>query len=129
MNMKVSEIITCPFCGQTFEYEFDVKVRNPIGKGTRRPIKKLTRNHIQLIDTIMRFAQFKTVREIRNELMKRGLKYQSRKGKRYWDYHTVEAVLSVLVYNGFVSMTKPNIEYYDFESGEFRAEPVPRYYV
>jgi hypothetical protein len=122
--------VVCPKCGHTF----NARCRAPVGKGTQRKIASLSRNEIQLLDTVIK-NPFKTVQEIRNVLKSRNLLYQMGKkwnGKpieKFWDRHEVQARLSLLVGNGFMSMTEAHKEFFDYAKSQFRVDPVPRYFL
>jgi len=123
-------IVKCQRCGA----ESEVETRAVIGEGTRKgkDIKKLSRNKITILEIFaqqrnLRFA----VREIQSKLYAKGIK-RWRRGDREqpsgeWNYHLVQAELSLLVGAGLITMTQDSKEYWDNKEQRDRARPIPRY--
>lgn len=97
-------------------------------------------NHINAILTLEKLGKPATVREVQARLWKEQTGRFTRddfkkaqvddlhKPSGSWNYHTVQAILSVLVGHGDVSMTSTR-EKFDDSQGIHDAQPVPHYQV
>lgn len=112
--------VTCPDCGHVFNFQ----ARAKMGKGTQRTVK-LNFNRVNIIRAVRTIRRPCTVREVQYWLHGNHITRKGRKGMSGWNYHQVQADLSLLVGNGYLKMTTVPQEGFD-EQG-FKATPTPRY--
>lgn len=122
----------CPQCGHTF----DVQTRAPLGEGTQKgkSIGAIGPNKKAIIQVLrQQLGQKFTVRQVQSALYNMGIKRWRRgdgdKPTGEWNYHHVQAELSLLVGKGLVKMTQDSEEYWDGKEQRYKARPVPKYWV
>lgn len=143
--VQTEKLVTCPNCG----HGFTVKVRGKIGEGTGKRMRKVTLNKQALLWIAYEEKRFLHVRQFQAILFEKGIKRYKKGDKEgnptaEWNYHHVQAELSLLVGNDLLTMCaltpmletgKKNgtlampQEFYDKILDMFRADPVPRYYL
>lgn len=121
--------VECPECG----HNFHVQTRARMGQGTQKQLKTLNKNKMILCDIFIEYSQNKmSARAVQSVLYtpakitkrwRRGDKDEPTGG---WNYHHVQANLSLLVGNNIISMTGAEDR---FNGQEFRAQPVPKYWM
>jgi len=118
--------IVCPSCG----FKHNVRSRGKVYGGTRKEIKSINYNK-QVLCRVLTYAKKDlTVREVQGVIyvqriarLKRGEKNPS----GGWNYHQVQADLSLLVGNQIITMTSPGKE--SFNGQEYVISPIPKYYM
>lgn len=112
---------TCPNCGA------DVPTRAMLGEGTRRGKEtKVNANRKHILKQLNSVIRPLTVQDVLIMLNDKRLPRTSRHGAG-WNYHTVQADLSILLGGGFVAMVKPHErELYDPKYG-FTTNRLPLY--
>lgn len=127
--------VTCPHC----DHEFDVKTRADIGEGTQRKLEGLNNNKLTLL-TIAYFNKFfrstminsveASVNGFKKDLdhfkLKRWNRNDEDEPKGEWNYHNIQADLSLLVGNDWLSMSVGE-EMFDGQS--FTVDPIPVYFL
>jgi len=122
----------CPKCAHVF----DVQTRAPLGEGTQKgkSIGKIGPNKKAILKILQQqMGQKFTVRQVQGALYNMGFKRWRRgngdKPTGEWNYHHVQAELSLLVGKGLVKMTQDSEEYFDTKEQRYKARPVPKYWV
>jgi hypothetical protein len=126
--------VKCPHCGGIV----DVVTRAPVGSGTRlgEKLKFLNRNHAAIIVALRTLGVKATVRQVQKCLFEhhigRFTRQDFRKGtvdpSGQWNYHYVQATLSILVGHGDVEMSAASTRF-DRSQGMHDSKPVPTYWV
>ena len=131
--------VKCPKC----EHKFFVQARAELGEGSRkgRRLRRITLNKQSILYILSSRRNSNkdkpdvdsalTVREVQRKLWKSKTKRWNRvetKTIGNWNYHHVQAELSILRGADLVKMTKPK-EKYDEQKGEFTTKPAPKYYM
>jgi hypothetical protein len=126
----MSREIQCPNCG----HRFFIKTRAKLGQGTQRGklLTTLSKNKQNILNVLRGLSpRTLSVRELQKILYDQNIKRYTRKDREtptgQWNYHLVQAELSILVGAGYVKMTKGSEERWDGQ--RFIARPVPKYYV
>ena len=117
--------VICPECGHKF------RGRAPVGTGTRKKIRRLSNNKRMLLDLAIEHGEPKTVREFQSRL------FQVKMGNRWvrgdkdkptgrWNYHHVQAELSILVGNDLLCMSRAQDS---FDGDMYVSDPTPVYWI
>lgn len=118
--------VICPNCG----FQHSVETRGKTGGGTRRALKTLNWNKRVLCEMLMFAKKDLTVREVQKLLYDKRLPRLKRGEKDPsggWNYHDVQANLSLLVGNDIISMNTVGED--SFDGQDYFVTPTPRYYV
>lgn len=147
--------VICPHCGGEILVPVETSNRQPVGSGTRRgqKLKRLNLNHLNVLNALILLGRPASVRSVQSQLWKdqvgRFTRDDFKAGRGFgiaknpefpmdlktpiqikpsgaWNYHTVQAILSVLVGHGDVSMTSAR-EKFDETQGVHDVQPVPHY--
>lgn len=98
----VRNTVKCPCCG------YDVPCRAKLGQGTQRgKDMKMNENRQHILDCLAIANRPLDVREVQKMLVNRHIRRISRRGAG-WNYHTVQADLSILIAMKKVEMVKPH---------------------
>lgn len=107
-----------------------------MGEGTQKgkSIGKIGPNKKVILQIFwQQLGQKFTVRQVQGALYNMGFKRWRRADQHEptgeWNYHNVQAELSLLVGKGLVKMTQDSGEYWDTKEQRYKASPVPRYWV
>lgn len=120
-------MVKCPKCGHVF------RARARLGEGTRKKLLTLDTNKINLLEVLGEHVdEPKTVREIQNVLYRKNVPRWRREDKEHatggWNYHDIQWILSILVYNKLMTMSLDLKE--GFDGQQFISEPkAPRYWM
>lgn len=115
----------CPFCGH------EVSGKAKLGTGTRKAMgmKRLGPNKMAILNELILAGKHLNVRQLQKILFDKRVQRIHRNGSvGGFNYHEVQADLSMLVGAGLVDMTKAKEEW-DDEAQEYVADPVPVYIV
>lgn len=114
---------SCPHCGG----EVEVPTRAKMGSGTvRAKGMKLNINRKAILDAMKEHGKPMSVRDVQAFLVNRNIRRISGRGAG-WNYHTVQADLSILVGMELVAMNRPlPKEVFDPKEG-FTTDRVPTY--
>jgi len=94
----------CPHCGE------EVETRAKLGSGTQKGANmKVNSNRQAIIDILQRAQKALSVRQIQELLWHGNFRRISQRGAG-WNYHTVQADLSILVGMKKVQMRRPHAE-------------------
>lgn len=129
--------IECPSCGA----KFSVRTRSETGTGTQRKLNRLSKNKMNICEVLVDLPRTAyndipivagvTVKELQGLLYKKKIARWRRGDKKNstggWNYHQVQAELSLLLGNKIVTMTTPEED--NFTGQLFEAKPTPRYYM
>jgi hypothetical protein len=115
-------MVICPKCGHDFV------ARAEIGTGTRKAVNtKLNANRVNIIRVMKGLNKFSTVKDIQNKLFEKNIYRKSRNvGGPGWNYHTVQADMSILLASGYVVMSNDPNEFFDKSFGH-QTDKTPRY--
>lgn len=124
----MTKTVSCPRC----RHEFEVQTRAKIGEGTQRQLKSLNTNKINLLRVVLYSEEPLTVIDVQRELYSQGLarwsKDDTEEPRGLWNYHTIQADMSLLVGNDFMTMLPDSIvEYFDSVELRTKSKPVPTY--
>jgi len=115
--------ITCPNCGH------EIPNRAMLGQGTQRGAEmQLSTNRKAILAVLRDATKPLTVREVQQALVQRNVRRVSTRGAG-WNYHTVQADLSILVGGRHIEMARPHeIEFFDELAG-FTTHTQPVYFI
>lgn len=122
--------IICPRCGT----EIFVKARAKVGEGTQKgaALKRLGPNHENILKCLTELGRKATVREVQGWLFRNNIRRFARGDSTVasgqWNYHYVQAILSVLVGHGDIEMSAAKTGF-DNRQGLHDAKPVPVYWI
>jgi hypothetical protein len=115
--MRGLQKMKCPHCGT------DVKARQEIGMGTRRGLNcKLNENRKFMLSLFTPITKLSTL-QVLNKIQNSGVRRITKRGAG-WNYHTVQADLSLLVGGKHLEMTRPTES---FTEEGYETTPVPLY--
>jgi hypothetical protein len=104
--------ITCPNCG------YEVPARAKLGQGTQKGKNmKMNENRQRIIEVLRESIRPLSVKQVQGRLVAKQVRRVSKRGTG-WNYHVVQADLSILVGQGTVQMKRPHeLEAWDPEIG------------
>lgn len=115
--------VECPNCKHCFE----VKTRAEFGKGTQKgKHTKLNRNRVIIMKVIKDSNKKLSSQDVLTKIKLQNFIRISKKGTG-WNYHTIQADLSILVGGSYLQMNTNGSNQYNSESGEFESEILPTY--
>lgn len=117
----------CPQCS----FSFEDAGRARMGQGTQlaKKVKRLNRNKARLLQALLSSAMPLTVRGVQGIIVNTMRVARESKTGAGWNYHTVQADLSVLVGMGLVQMRKWGDSVFSRTEGTFEVERCPVYNV
>jgi len=120
----MKKTMICPHCGE----EVEMETRAPLGAGTQRgkKLRQLSPNHVAILQILAGGPM--TVRKVQQILFARGIERVSKTGAKF-NYHTVQADLSILLGVGLLRMIKKGDELFDTDTSSFIVSPAPQYYI
>ena len=117
--------IECPKCG----HGFPVRIRAQVGHGTQRKVE-LNENRRAILAILEAAGKRLTVRQVQRALyaqsVRRWQRGDTKEATGQWNYHQVQADLSLLVGNGHAEMSSAS-EFFDLDG--YGTRPVPLYWV
>lgn len=127
--------IECPECGFTWNEQTRAKICSGSRAGKR--LRKLNKNKILLCDTLFGINKSKplNVNDIQNTIYAndpiagRWQKNDVIIPTGDWNYHHLQAELSLVVGAGIITMGTNVVERFNIDSQMYEADPVPRYWM
>jgi hypothetical protein len=111
----------CPKCGHEF------KGKASLGEGTRRGADaKISKNRENILEIFRIMNKPLSVRDVQMELVKRKMTRISQRGAG-WNYHTVQADMSILLGGKKLRMLKPHEKQMWSEEEGFTTKGIPLY--
>lgn len=119
--------VNCPNCN----HGFDIKTRARLGEGTQKgkTIKKINKNKQNILDIMT--EEKMTVKQVQSKLYLLKIK-RLRRGdvvpSGEWNYHQVQAELSMLVGAGLLKMSQDSEQMWSQREQRYKAKPIPKYW-
>jgi hypothetical protein len=117
----------CPKCS----YVFEVVTRARLGEGTQKGkfIKNINENKQNILNIMN--EEHLTAKQVQGKLYALKIK-RLRRGDKIasgeWNYHVVQAELSILVGAGLLKMSQESEEFWSDKEQKYKAKPIPKYW-
>ena len=100
-ELSTKHTVRCPHCGG------EVPTRAKLGQGTQKgKDMKMNQNRQRIVDVLIESGKPLSVRDVQQRIFDKQIKRISKRGTG-WNYHVVQADLSILVGMGSVEMIRP----------------------
>lgn len=119
--------VECPKCHHIFE----IVTRAKLGEGTQKGkfIKKINKNKQNILDIMT--SEHLTTKQVQAKLYELKIK-RLRRGDKIpmgeWNYHQVQAELSLLVGAGLLKMSQESEDFWSVKEQKYKAKPIPKYW-